>query len=182
MNNDTNTISFQPELVARLNGAIADAHAAVAEAAMSAVAQDLEVTVRAFATALRNAAPALGTNNAVLAAAVKAAKVNGATAVDVAEAMAEAIAKKREDDRIRAAKKASAKPAKALEKAQAKVNECILAMRTPLQVARDNLREADAAVKAAAEALRAARAKRREARAKLAEIAKPTEPTTEKAA
>ena len=175
--NDTNTISFQPELVARLNGAIADANVAIAEAAMSAVAQDLKVTVREFATALRKAAPALGTNNAVLSAAVKAAKEKGASLEDVTTAMAAAVEAKRKDDRIRAAKKASAKPAEDLKKAQAKVNECLLAMRTPLQVARDNVTDAEERVRQASKLLREERANLRKARAKLAEIAKPTKPT-----
>ena len=161
------TINFQPELVKRLNGAMATASAAVAEAALSAVAQDKRVTVRTFATALRDAAPMLGTNNAVLTAAIKAAKVDKATLNDVAEAMAAALTKKRDDDRKRAADRAAAAPGKALQKAQAEVEECLLAMRSEIEVAQDALTAADAAVKAASAALREARAARRAAQAEL---------------
>ena len=167
-----NSIKFEKELVNRLNGAMATASAAVAEAAMSAVAQDKRVTVRTFANALRDAAPMLGTAQAVLAAAVKAAKVDKATLDEVAAAMADAAAKKREDDRKRAADKAAAKPGKDLEKAQAEVNECKLALRTPLEKAQDELAEAEAAVKAAAAVLHKARAARRKARAALTELVK----------
>ena len=169
-----NEIKFEKELVNRLNGAMATAHAAVAEAALAATAQDSKLTVRAFVAALRDAAPALTAPNAVFAAAVKAAKLDGASLNDVAQAMADALAKKREDDRKRAADKAAAAPGKALQKAQAEVNECLLAMRTPLEVARDNLAQAEARVKEASAVLREARAVRRAARAKLAEI-EPTE-------
>ena len=167
MNNTT--ISFEPTLVKRLNNAMADASVAVAEAAMAAVAQDKRVTLRAFATALRDAAPMLGTNNAVLAAAVKAAKVDKAKLEQVTQAMADAAAKKRADDRRRAAERAAAAPGKALAKAEAQVQECKLALRTPLQKAQDELAAADAAVRAAAAVLREARAERRKARVALAE-------------
>ena len=160
-----NEIKFEKELVNRLNGAMATASAAVAEAALSAVAQDKRVTVRAFVAALRDAAPMLGTSNTVLAAAVKAAKADKASLDAVCQSMADAADKKRKDDRKRAADKAAAAPQKALEKAQAEVNECLLALRTPLQKAIDELGKADAAVKAAAEAWRSARAARRAAKA-----------------
>ena len=164
MNNDNNTIKFQPELIKRLNVATATAHEAVAEAALAAFAQDSKLTVRSFVSALRDAAPALTAPNAVFTAAVKSAK-NGATLVQVAEAMAAALTKKRRDDRKRAADKAAAAPGKALQKAQAEVQECLLAMRSPLEKAIDELGKADVAVKAAAEAGRTARAVRRAARA-----------------
>lgn len=170
--NNANTIKFEKELVTRLNAATATANAAVAEAALAAVAQDRKVSVRAFAGALRAVAPALGTNNAVLAAAVKAAKVDKATAVDVAEAMASALEKKRKDDRKRAADKAAAKPGKDLERAQADVDKCKLAMRTPLEVARDEVTLIEERIREMSSILRALRAERREARAKLAEIEK----------
>lgn len=167
---NTNTISFTEELVKRLNAASATANAALAEAALAAVAQDRKLTVRTFATAIRDAAPCLTAPNAVFTAAVKAAKVDGATLDKVCEAMASALAEKRADDARRAAEKRDAAPAKALQKALAEVEECKLAMRTPLEVARDNLAQAEAAVKAAAAALDAARAKQREAKAALAAI------------
>lgn len=168
--NDTNTISFQPELIKRLNNTAADLSLAVAEAACAAVAQDKKVTVRTFATALRDAAPMLGTNNAVLAAAVKAAKVDKATLEEVTQAMADAADKKRRDDAKRAADKRAAAPGKALQKAQAEVEACKLAMRTPLEIARDNVAAAEAAVRAAAAALDAAVKREDEARAELARI------------
>ena len=157
------TIKFEPCLVKRLNVAVADASLAVAEAALSAYAQDSKFTVRTFSTALRACAPLLGTSTQVLSAAVKAAKEKNASLEDVTSAMAAAADKKRRDDARRAAEKREAAPGKALEKAQAEVAECILAMRSPLQKAQDNLREAEEAVEAAAEALRVARAKQREA-------------------
>ena len=175
------TINFQPELVKRLNGAMATASAAVAEAALSAVAQDKRVTVRTFATALRDAAPMLGTNNAVLTAAIKAAKVDKATLNDVAEAMAAALTKKRDDDRKRAADRAAAAPGKALQKALAEVEECKRAMRTPLEVARDNLAQAEARVKEVCAVLREERAKLRAARAELARIEAETKKTEQAA-
>ena len=158
-----NTIKFEPDLVKRLNTATATANAAVAEAAMSAIAQDKKLTVRAFASAIRAVAPALGTANALFTAAIKAAKVEGATLVQVAEAMAEALTKKRSDDARRAAEKRAAAPAKALQKAQAELDACKLAMRTPLEKAQDRFIAATAAVRAAAAALREARAERRAA-------------------
>lgn len=166
-----NEIKFESSLVKRLNVAMADASVAVGEAAMSAVAQDRKVTVRTFVNALRTAAPMLGTANAVFAAAVKAAKVDNATLNDVCAAMADAADKKRKDDAKRASDKRDAAPAKALQKAQEEVQTCLKAMRTPLQVATDNLTAAEAAVKAAAEVLRAARAARRQARAALEQAA-----------
>ena len=181
MSNDT-TITFEPTLVKRLNNAMADASVAVAEAAMSAVAQDKRVTVRRFASALRSVAPMLGTSNCVLAAAVKAAKVDGVTLDTVCAAMADAADKKRRDDAKRAADKRAAAPQKALEKAQAKVEECILAMRTPLQVAQDELAHAEERVKQASKLLREARTARRSARAKLATIEGEKTEKTEKAA
>ena len=171
MNNDT-TIWFEPTLVKRLNVATAAASEAVAEAAMSAVAQDSRITVRAFASALRECAPALGTNTTVFAAAIKAAKEKDATLDKVCAAMADAFLKKRADDRKRAADKRDAAPAKALKKAQAKLNECILAMRSPLQVAIDEVAQAEARVKEVCAALREARAARRKARAALANLVK----------
>ena len=154
MNNDTmNAIKFDKELVTRLNSAMATASVAVAEAAMSAVAQDRKVTVRTFASALREVAPMLGTNNAVLSAAVKAAKEKGAVYDDVARAMALAALKKRDDDRKRAADKRAAAPQKALERAEAQVEECRKAMRTPVEVARDNYETAKMAVTQAEQAL-----------------------------
>ena len=163
-------IQFSEELTRRLNAALACASADVAEAALAAVAQDKKVTVRAFASALRDAAPCLGTSTCVLAAAVKAAKEKDATLDDVAQAMAQAFLKKRADDRKRAADKRDEAPGKALQKAQAKVNECKLAMRSPLQVAIDEVTAAEARVREAARVLREERAKLRKARAKLAEI------------
>ena len=165
-----NTIVFNAQLIKRLNVATAATSEAVAEAAMSAVAQDKKVTVRDFANALRNAAPMLGTANTVLTAAVKAAKVDNTTLDKVCEAMAEAADKKRRDDAKRAADKRDAAPGKALQKALAEVEECKRAMRTPLEVARDNLAQAEARVREAARMLREERAKLRAARAKLAEI------------
>lgn len=164
------TINFEPSLIKRLNNAMADASVAVAEAALSAVAQDSRLTVRAFASALRDAAPMLGTSTCVLTAAVKAAKEKGAELDKVTAAMADAADKKRRDDAKRAADKRDAAPGKALEKALAEVMECRKAMRTPLQVAQDELNAADAAVKTASAVLHEARAKRREARAKLAKV------------
>ena len=177
-----NEIKFAPSLVKRLNNAAADLSVAVAEAALAAAAQDKRVTVRTFATALRDAAPALGKSNAELAAAVKAAKADGATLEKVATAMAEAIERKRADDRRRAADKAAKAPAKALQKAQAKVVECQLAMRTPLQKAIDELTAADVAVKTAAEAWRTARAVRRDARAAYRAAVQAVEDESNKAA
>lgn len=162
--NDNNTISFNAELIKRLNGAAADVSVAVAEAAMTAVCQDKRVTVRAFAGALREVAPMLGTSNAVFGAALKSAKEKDATLDRVCQAMADAADKKRADDRKRAADRAAAKPGKDLEKANAKQMECKLALRSPLQKAIDDLTAADLAVKAAAEAWRSARAARRAAR------------------
>ena len=159
------TINFQPELVKRLNGAMATASAAVAEAALSAVAQDSKVTVRVFATALRDAAPMLGTSNVVLAAAVKTAKEKGATLDKVCQAMADAADKKRRDDAKRAADKRDAAPGKALQKALAEVEECKLALRSPLEKAIDDLAAADVAVMEASQVLRETRAARRAARA-----------------
>ena len=169
MNNE-NTISFNAELIKRLNNAMADASVAVGEAALSAVAQDSKVTVRVFATALRNAAPMLGTSTQVLSAAIKAAKIDRATLEDVTTAMASAADKKRRDDARRASEKRDAAPQKALQKAQEEVQSCLLAMRSPLEVAKDNLAAADAAVEAASAALKEARAKQREALAALAAI------------
>ena len=166
------TIKFQPELVKRLNVAMADASVAVAEAAMSAVAQDKKVTVRVFAQALRTVAPMLGTATAVLSAAVKAAKMDNTTLDNVCQAMADAADKKRRDDARRAKEKRDEAPGKALQKALAEVEECKRAMRTPLEVARDNLATAEARVREAARMLREERAKLRAARAKLAELAK----------
>ena len=165
------TITFSSELTERLNGAFATANAAVAEAAIAAYAQDTKVTVRSFAAALRAAAPMLGTANAVLAAAVKAAKA-GKSLLAVSNDMADAADKKRRDDAKRAAEKAAAAPGKALARAEAKVNECQLALRTPLERALDDLAEASEAVKSAAAALREARAARRAARAALVKLVK----------
>ena len=162
-------IQFTAELKERLNGAFATANGAVAEAALAAAAQDTKLTVRSFSAALREAAPMLGTSNVVLAAAVKAAKA-GKSLLAVSNDMADAADKKRRDDAKRAAEKAAAKPARDLEKANAKLDECKLALRTPLQKAFDDLRAADAAVIAASAALREARAARRAARAALAEL------------
>ena len=176
------TIKFEAELIKRLNGAMATANAALAEAALAAVGQDKRVTVRAFATAIRDAAPCLTTNNAVFAAAIKAAKEDGASLNDVTQAMADAADKKRRDDRKRAADRAAAAPGKALEKAKGKVQECIMAMRTPLQKAIDELTAADVAVKTAAEAWRAARAVRRDARAAYRAAVQAVEDESNKAA
>lgn len=173
MNNDTNTITFNPSLIKRLNNAFADAAAAVAEAALAAVAQDKRITVRAFASALRAVAPALGTNNAVLSAAVKAAKIDKATAVTVAEAMADALDKKRRDDAKRAADKREAAPQKALEKALNEVEECKLALRTPLEKAWDNYDTAKMAVSQAEQVLADAVNALAEAEKALAELVKP---------
>ena len=162
-----NEITFTAELIKKLRIATTSAGVAVGEAALQAVAQDKRVTVRTFASALRTHAPMLGTANSVFGAALKSAKTDGATLDAVCEAMADAVAKKREDDRKRAAKKAAEAPKKALEKAQAKVEECKLALRTPLQVAQDELDAAAAAVEAAENALHEARAKQREAKAAL---------------
>ena len=159
------TIKFEAELVKRLNVAMADASVAVAEAALSAIAQDKRITVRVFSDALRSVAPMLGTSTQVLAAAVKAAKVDKASLDDVCAAMAAAAQKKRRDDARRAKEKRDAQPGKDLAKAQAEVQACLLAMRTPLQKAIDDLTAADLAVKAAAEAWRSARAARRAAKA-----------------
>ena len=174
---DTNMIRFEKELVERLNSAMATASVAVAEAAMSAVAQNRKVTVRVFASALREVAPMLGTSNAVLSAAIKAAKEKGAVYDDVARAMALAALKKRDDDRKRAADKAATKPGKDLERAQAEVDACKLAMRSPLEVARDNVSQIEERIRELSGILRALRGVRREARAKLAELLKATEKT-----
>ena len=171
MNNDSNMIKFNPELIKRLNGALTTSNVAIAEAALAAVAQDKRITVRGFTAALKEVAPALTTNTTVFAAAIKAAKEDKATLNDVAEAMAQAFLKKRADDRKRAAEKAAAAPGKALQKAMMEVEECKLALRTPLEVARDNLATAEARVKEVCAVLREERAKLRKARAKLAEIA-----------
>lgn len=170
MNNE-NAITFNPQLIKRLVVATTATSVAVAEAALAAVAQDSKVTVRAFTSALRSVAPMLGTATAVFSAAIKAAKVDKATLEDVSAAMADAAAKKRADDARRAAEKRAAAPGKALEKARAEVAECLLAMRSPLEVARDNLAQAEARVKEASAVLREARATLRKARAKLAEVA-----------
>lgn len=181
------TIKFEAELVKRLNVAMADASVAVAEAAMSAVCQDKKVTVRVFAQALRTVAPMLGTSNTVLAAAVKAAKVDKASLDDVTAAMAAAADKKRRDDAKRAADKRDAAPGKALQKAQAEFDACKLAMRTPLQKAIDDLAAADVAVMEASQVLRETRAARRAARAAynaavqaVKDESNNTEPKTEK--
>ena len=171
MNNE-NTISFNAELIKRLNNAMADASVAVGEAALSAVAQDSKVTVRAFSSALRDAAPMLGTSTKVLSAAIKAAKEKNAELNDVTAAMAAAADKKRRDDARRASEKRDAAPGKALEKALSEVEECKKAMRSPLEKATDELAAADAAVKSAATALRDARAARRKAQAVLDAIMK----------
>ncbi|MCK9328068.1 MAG: hypothetical protein M0P69_21410 [Bacteroidales bacterium] len=165
-----NEIKFEAGLVKRLNETLADAGVAVAEAALSAVGQNSKVTVRVFATALRTVAPMLGTSNCVLAAAIKAAKEKNAELNDVTAAMAAAADKKRRDDARRAADKRDAQPAKALQKALAEVEECRLAMRTPLEVAQAEVAQAEARVKEVCAVLREERAKLRKARAKLAEI------------
>ena len=162
-------IHFTEDLTRRLNAALACANADVAEAALSAVAQDSKVTLRSFATALRSAAPMLGTSNTVLAAAVKAAKENKSL-VQVADAMADAADKKRRDDAKRAADKRDAAPQKALARAEKQVLECQLALRTPMQVAQAEVAQAEARVKEVCAVLRETRAKLRKARAKLAEI------------
>ena len=161
------TIKFKAELVKRLNGAMATANVAVAEAALAAVAQDKKITVRAFSAALRDAAPMLGTSTCVLAAAVKAAKLDNTTLDNVTAAMAAAADKKRRDDAKRAADRRDAAPGKALQKAQAEVAECLKAMRTPKQKAIDDLTEAEQAFVFASKALREARAARRSARVTL---------------
>lgn len=172
------TIRFEKYLIQKLNVSTATACEAVAEAALAAVAQDERVTVRAFSDALRECAPMLGTSTQVIAAAVKAAKEKGASLEDVTAAMADAADKKRRDDRKRLADRAAAKPAEDLKKAIAKVEECRMAMRTPLQVAQAELAHAEERVKQAYKLLREARADLRKARAKVEAM---TEPTTEKA-
>ena len=165
-----NEIKFNAELVKRLVVATTATSVAVGEAALQAVAQDKKVSVRAFATALRECAPMLGTSTQVFSAAVTAAKEKGANLDKVCQAMAIAADKKRRDDARRAAEKRDAAPQKALEKALLEVQECQLALRSPLERAQDELAAADAAVKAAAAALKEARDARRKARAALALI------------
>ena len=181
--NNTNALKFDTELIKRLNAATATANGALAEAALAAVAQDKKISVRAFASAIRDAAPCLTAPNAVFTAAVKAAKEKGATANAVAEAMACALAKKRADDRKRAADKAAAKPGKALERAEAKVEECLLAMRSPLEKAVAEYTAAEQAVADAEQALTAARRRLADAKAvlELAEQASTEQASTEQA-
>ena len=162
--NNTNEITFTAELIKRLVVATTTASVAVGEAALSAIAQDKRVTVRTFASALRGVAPMLGTSNGVLAAAIKAAKIDRATLEDVTAAMARAADKKRADDARRAAEKREAAPGKALQKALSEVEECKKAMRSPLEKAKDELTAATAAVEAAAQVLKEARAAQREAK------------------
>jgi len=171
-----NTIHFTAELVERLNGGLAAAHAAVAEAACAAAAQDPKVTVRAFADALRAAAPMLGTAQAVLAAAIKAAKA-GKNVFAVAEAMADAAAEKARKARAARERAAAAAPVKALERAEAeakaaeaRVEACRLALRTPLEKATDRVAAAKIAFEAAQSAFVAARAELNAAEAELAEL------------
>ncbi len=173
--NNTNEITFTAELVEKLRLATTTASVAVGEAALQAVAQNRKVTVRVFANTLRTYAPMLGTSNTVFTAAIKAAKEKNTTLEAVCQAMADAADKKRRDDARRAAKKRDAAPGKALEKAQKKVEECLKALRTPLQVAIDEVAETEKRVKEISAVLRAARAARRAARAKLEAMTKPTE-------
>lgn len=167
MNDNTNMIKFDAKLVERLNGALATSNVVIAEAALSAVAQDKRITVRGFTAALKEVAPTLTTNTTVFAAAIKAAKEKDTTLDDVAQAMAQAFLKKRADDRKRAADRRAAAPGKALEKAQAEVEECRLALRTPLEVAQAEVAQAEARVKEVCAVLREERTKLRKARAKL---------------
>ena len=180
MNNENVTLKFEKNLVKKLNVSTATASEAVAEAAMSAVAQDSRVTVRTFSDALRSVAPMLGTSTQVLSAAIKAAKEKDATLDAVCQSMADAAAKKRADDARRAADRRNAQPAKDLAKAQSKVNECLLALRSPLQKAIDDVTASEERVKAASKLLREARADLRKARAKVEAMTRPAEPTDTK--
>lgn len=101
-------ITFSQSTVDALKSAAIDKFAAVATAAREAVDSDRKVTVRCFADSLRAVTVGLGMAQAVLAAAIKAAK-DGA---DIEQAMtetAQSLAKKAREARAKASKNAAGK-------------------------------------------------------------------------
>lgn len=98
-------IHFSKSTVDALNGAAVNRFAAVATAAREAVDHDRNVTVRCFAESLRAVTVGLGMAQAVLAAAIKAAKDGDSVEQAMADA-AKTAAEKARKARARAAVKA----------------------------------------------------------------------------
>lgn len=108
-------IQFSKPTRDALNSATINRFSAVATAAREAVDHDRTITVRCFADSLRAVTVGLGMGQAVLAAAIKAAK-DGACVEEAMTAAAQTAASKARDARARAAKSAAAKSEiKALE-------------------------------------------------------------------
>lgn len=122
--NTQELISFSTSTITALNSAAVNRFAAVATAAREAVDTDRTVTVRTFADSLRAVTVGLGMAQAVLAAAVKAAK-DGANVEEAMTAAALTAADKARDARARASKTAADK---AEVKALANVEDTLCAL------------------------------------------------------